>query len=197
MQARKILLFNEGIPWVKKEGKEDFDVPISWFNGAEVCEWIVSYILQQLSQLFEHHSVGLYRDDGVTILKGSTSPETERVKKKVIKVFKECELKITIKANLHIVSLLDITLDLRNNTCESHWKSDNHLVHTNKNSTSPKTILRELPKSRSKRLSDLPSNKEIVQKATPIYFEALKKSGFNEPSVFIPETNTSDNISKK
>ena len=57
--------------------------------------------------------------------------------------------------------------------------------------------MRELPKSISKRLSDLSSNKEIFQKATPIYFEALKKSGFNEPLVFIPKTNTSDNISKK
>ena len=33
----------------------------------------------------------------------------------------------------------------------------------------------ELPKSISKRLSDLSSNKQIYQKATPIYFEALKK----------------------
>ena len=57
--------------------------------------------------------------------------------------------------------------------------------------------LRELPKSISKRLSELSSNKEIFQKATPIYFEALKKSGFNEPLVFIPKANTSDNTTKK
>ena len=41
------------------------------------------------------------------------------------------------------------------------------------------------------------SNKEIFQKATSIYFEALKVSGFNEPLVFIPNTNTNDNTSKK
>ena len=66
----------------------------------------------------------------------------------------------------------------------------------NKNSNHPKTILRELPKSISERLSDLSPNKEIFQKATPIYFEELKKSGFNEPLLFISKTNTSDNTSK-
>ena len=75
-------------------------------------------------------------------------------------------------ANLHIVNFLDIALDLRNSTY------DNHPVYINKNS-----VLRELPKSISKRLSDLSSNKDIFQKATPIYFEALEKSGFNEPLV--------------
>ena len=170
------------------------------FDSAETCELIGSYILQQLSQLFKHHSVGLYRDDGLAILKELSDPETEKVKKKVIKVFKDCELKITIKPNLHIVNLFDITLDLRNNTYEQYRKQDNHpvyIIHQPINSNYPKTILRELPKSISKRLSDLSSNKEIFQKATPIYFEALKKSGFNEPLVFIPKTNTSDNISKK
>ena len=61
IQARKTLLFNKGIPWVKKEGNEDFDVPMGCFDGAEVCELVGSYILQKLSQLFEHHSVGLYQ----------------------------------------------------------------------------------------------------------------------------------------
>ena len=181
MQTRKILCFNEGIPWVKKEGNEDFDVSMGCFDGAEVCELVGSYILQQLSQLFKQHSVGLYRDDGLAILKGLSGPETERVKKKVIEVFKDCGFKITIKANLHMMNFVYIALDLRNNTYEPYRKPNNHLVYINKNSNHPKTILREFSKSISKRLSDLSSNKKIFQKATLIYFGALKKSGFNEP----------------
>ena len=130
-------------------------------------------------------------------MKGLSGPETERVKKKVIKVFKVCEPKITIKGDLHVVNFLDITLNLHNNTCKPYRKPENHPVYINKNFNHPKIILRELSKSVSKRLSDMSSKKEIFQKATPIYFEALKKSGFNESLVFIPETNTSDNISKK
>ena len=50
------------------------------FDGAEVCELLGSYILLQLSQLFEHDSFRLHRDDGLTILKSLSDPETERVK---------------------------------------------------------------------------------------------------------------------
>ena len=35
-QSRKTLLFNEKIPWVKKDGSEDFDVPMGCFDRAEV-----------------------------------------------------------------------------------------------------------------------------------------------------------------
>ena len=98
------------------------------FDGAEVCELVGSYILQQLSQVFVHHSVRLYRDDGLAILEGLSCPETEKGKKKVIKVFKDYELKTTIKANLHIVNFLVITLDLLNNTYEPYRKPDNHPV---------------------------------------------------------------------
>ena len=34
--ALKTLLFHENTPWVKIEGKEDFDVPMGCFDGAEV-----------------------------------------------------------------------------------------------------------------------------------------------------------------
>ena len=37
MQARKTLLFHEGVPWVKRSDNEDFDVPMGSYDGAEVC----------------------------------------------------------------------------------------------------------------------------------------------------------------
>ena len=76
MHARKTLLFSEGILWVKKEGNENFDVPMGCFDDAEVCELVGSYIFQ----VFQHHSADLYRDDGLAILKDLSGPETERVK---------------------------------------------------------------------------------------------------------------------
>ena len=59
------------------------------------------------------------------------------------------------------------------------------------------TIQKQLPKSISKGLSELSTTKDIFQKATLIYSEALKKSGFNESLVFTPKTNASDNTSRK
>ena len=76
-------------------------------------------------------SLVIYRD-GLAILKGLSGPETVRVNKNIIKVFKDCELKITIKANLHLVNFLDITLNLRNNTDKPYRKPNSHPVYINK-----------------------------------------------------------------
>ena len=65
------------------------------------------------------------------------------------------------------MNFLGITFDLCSNTFEPYRKPDNHPVYINKSSNHPKAILRELPKSISKRLSNLSSTKEIFQKATP------------------------------
>ena len=37
--ARRSLLFNHGIPWVKKE-EENFDVTMGAYDGAEICELV-------------------------------------------------------------------------------------------------------------------------------------------------------------
>ena len=110
------------------------------FIGIEVSELVDSYILRQLSQLCEHHPGGLNSNDDLGVLKSLSGPESERVKKKVIRYLWIMDLKITIKADLHVVNLLDVTLDLHNNAYESHRKPDNHLVYNNKNFNHQKTI---------------------------------------------------------
>ena len=55
------------------------------------------------------------------------------------------------------------------------------------NSNHPPTTIRELPKSIGKRLSELSCNKEIFEKATPPYTDALKKTGFKENLVYTPK----------
>ena len=42
-QSQKALLVNEKIPWVKKNGSEDFDVSVEFFDGAEACELVGNY----------------------------------------------------------------------------------------------------------------------------------------------------------
>ena len=114
-------------------------------------------------------------DDGLAILKDLSGSKTERIEKKVKKLFKDCELKIIIKANLDIVNFLGFPLDLRNNTYEPYRKPDSHPVYINKNANHPKRILRGLLKLISKDLSHPSSNKEICENATPMYFEAMIK----------------------
>ena len=112
MQARRILLFNNGESWVKNVGDEEFDVPIGCFEGAEICGLVGIYNLCQLKNVIRKENAGLYRDDGLGVLRNLSGPEIERVRKRIIKIFKDCGLNITIKINLKTVEFLDVRFDL-------------------------------------------------------------------------------------
>ncbi len=46
--ARKSLLFNDGKPWTKKDSNSLFDVTMGSYDGAEICELIGLFILNNL-----------------------------------------------------------------------------------------------------------------------------------------------------
>ena len=48
MHSRKTLLFWQDSTWVKKEGDEDFDIPMGCYDGAEICELVGIYIQNKL-----------------------------------------------------------------------------------------------------------------------------------------------------
>ena len=75
------LLFHETTPWVKKGGNKDFDVCMDCFDGTEVCELVSTHILNQLKNTLQHHSVGLYRDDGLVAVKDLSGSEIEKMRK--------------------------------------------------------------------------------------------------------------------
>ena len=106
MQSRRTLLFNNKEPWLKKSGNEEFDVPLGCFDGAEVCELVGVYILHLLRTVMRKDNVGLYRDDGLGILRNSSGPEIERKRKQIIQIFKSCGLNITVKTNFHSIIFL-------------------------------------------------------------------------------------------
>ena len=128
MQARKTLLFLNGEPWVKKSGNQDFDVPMGCFDGAEVCELVGSYILKKLSSIINKEDIGLYRDDGLGLFRNLSGTQKERKKKQIIKLFKECNLTITIDINLNIVNYLDVQLNVKDGTYKPYRKPNNDPV---------------------------------------------------------------------
>ena len=172
-QSRKTLLFNEKIPWVKKDGSEDFDVLMGCFDVAEVCELVGTFFLSKLNNVFQNNTFGLYRDDRLAVIKGLSGPELERLKKNVVKTFKDCVLNITIEANLHTVNYLDVTFDLRKDAYLPYRKPNNPPVYINNCSNHPPTVIKQLLKSISKRLSDLSSNEEMFEKTKSAYSDAL------------------------
>ena len=57
------------------------------FDRAEVCELVGSFILTKLCDVLQTENVGLYRYDGLAIVKQMPRPELERKRKKIIETF--------------------------------------------------------------------------------------------------------------
>ena len=77
-----------------------------------MCGLVRTFILNKLNNFFQNNSFGLYRDDILAVIKGLSGPQIERLKKNVVKTFKDFRLNITIEANLHTINYLDVAFDL-------------------------------------------------------------------------------------
>ena len=73
-------------------------------DGAEICEFTGIYILSQLANLLPREDNGLYRDDGLILLRNANGQSMDRVRKNVTKLFKDIGFKIEIETNLKIVN---------------------------------------------------------------------------------------------
>ena len=165
-----------------------FDVTMGSFDGAEVCELVGLYLLDQLETNFGKNIFGLYRDDGLGVLKNFSGPETDRLRKKLTKIFNENGLKITVETGLVSTDFLDVTLDLKNNIFFPYRKPNDIPQYIHHQSNHPPSILRQLPSMISKRLSDISSSEEVFNKAKPQYDKALEKSGFKEKTTYTPHS---------
>jgi len=147
--VRQNFLYNNNEPWVKRD-LENFDVPMGSFDSAEVCDIVGLYMLNLLKPI--GIEIGLYRDDGLA-LSNMNGPGTERAKKKIIKIFSDNGLKITVNTNVKIVNFLDVTLDLNDGSYKPFSKPDNKPVYVHAESNHPPAIKKNIPKMINDRLS--------------------------------------------
>ena len=75
-------------------------------------------------------------------------------------------------------NFLDVQFNLNNGTYQPYRKPENTPVYINKKSNHPPVVLKQLPKSIAKRISDFSSDEIIFCNSIPIYSEALKKKWF-------------------
>ena len=177
MHARKSLLFGIGDTWRKKEGGI-FDVTMGAYDGAEICELVGTYLLSLLGQKCNKENIGLYRDDGLAILKKLSGPETERMKKEFQRIFREKGLEIVIECNKKVVDYLDVTLNLNDGSYKPYRKPDDEINYIHAESDHPPNIIKQLPLSIEARLSSLSSSKRMFDEAKGSYQEALNKNGY-------------------
>ena len=197
LQVWKTLLFYQSKPWVKNSDNEDVDVPMGCYDSAEVCELVGTFILSKLKTIININDIGLYRDDGLGILRNMSGPKMNQIRKKVINVFKQFNLSITVQMNIKIVDYLDGRLDLHDKTYRPYRKPNNNLVYIHKESNHPPLVIKQLPLSISKRISDISSNENVFDEASGLYENALKRSGFNDKIKDINPTSNNNSNTKK
>ena len=81
--------------------------------------------------------LGIYRDDGLAVTR-STARQTKKLKQKLVKVFEDEGLRITVIANTHSVNFLDVNLDLSNGEFKPYMKPNDTPLYVNSQSNHPK-----------------------------------------------------------
>lgn len=198
LNARKTFLFHNNTPWVKK-GNKDFDVTMGAFDGAEICELVGLYILHRLENFIDREHVGLYRDDGLAVLKGS-GPQIERKRKQIFGMFKNLGLQITSIGNIKKTDFLDLQLDLEKNQFRPYHKTNQIPEYVNIKSNHPPMIIKEIPKIIERRVSTLSASENVFNEEKPFYEKALANAGYKNKLEYndsTPETKEKRKRSRK
>ena len=163
------------------------------YDAAETCKLVGIYIQNKLCKLM-NKDFGLYRDDGLGILRNTTGPEADWKRKSIIKIFKEYVLSVTCGLNKKIVDFLDVWFNLNEQTYEPYRKLNNEPVYINIQSNHPPNIIADIPKAISKRLTNISCNKNVFDRNVGIYQAALKNSGFDGKITYNNQSEQANNV---
>ena len=83
------------------------------YDGAEICELVCLYFLDKLSKILDKADGGLYKDDGLAAVNNSNGPLMDKLRQKIIALFKEENCSITIDTNLDETDFLDVPFNLK------------------------------------------------------------------------------------
>ena len=193
MHSRQSLLFTKNDTWVKKNNST-FDVTMGSYDGAEICELIGIYLLHLVNDKFPEISFGLYRDDGLGSYSKMPGPRTEKIRKDVIKLFKDNGFSITINMDMTTVNFLDVIMNISTHQYKPYHKPNDTPLYINKKSNHPPSIIKQIPNMVQTRLSSLSCNEVEFNKVKEEYSNALLHSGFKDEIMFQEPTK---NIKKK
>ena len=108
----------------------------------------------------------------------------DRIRKDIIALFKSEGVSITIDTDLIETDFLDVSFSLEMEKRFPYRKPRNTLLYIHSESNHPPSIIKQLPSTTNKRISNLSCNEHEFNKAKPIYESALKSSGFNNSMKF-------------
>ena len=164
------------------------------FDGAEICELIGIYIQSILAKIISKNDMGLYRDDGLIVLKNKNGQQTDRTREKIVKIFKDTDFSIDITTDLVEVNFLDVTFNLLNETYRPRRKPNDELKYINVSSNHPPQIIKQLVNTINDRLSRNSSSEKVFNEFKSYYEDALNKNGYKTQLEYkIPSTSINRN----
>ena len=119
--CRRSVLKSGGHTWIKNNcNQHSFDGPMGAY--ALVADLIGLYILHILNRCLNNDDVGIYRDDGLMVVRDSNGPKCNKIAKKITRAMKEKGFRVDIKSNIKIVDFLDVTLNLNEGSYKPFMK---------------------------------------------------------------------------
>ena len=110
-------------------------------------------------------NVGLYREDGLAIVRKANGSKVGRLRKDIISLFKDEGLSITIDTNLIETDFLDVSFNLNTGKYFPFKKPNNAPLYIHSKSNHPPSVIKQLPSMTNKRISSLSCDKTEFNKA--------------------------------
>ena len=86
------------------------------YDGANFCEIVGLFLLNNLANKFDKYSFGLYRDGGFVLFTNINRHCSHKIRKEFHQHFRENGLSLEIVCNIRTANCLDITLNLDTGT---------------------------------------------------------------------------------
>ena len=145
----------------------------------------------KLQEVISKDNMGLYRDDGLAIVKGS-GPEVERLQKKIVKIFQEENLKVTMEANTTAVDFLDVVFDLANGNHIPFIKQNENTKDVYMMSSHPPSILKSISTGVCNRLSIISTGEQEFKLEVGHYQDALREAGYINKLTYMEKPQSED-----
>ena len=143
-----------------------FDVTMGTCDDAEICELLGTFLLDKISEKYDKNSIGLYREDALSVSESKSGTHLERINKRLQKTFKDFDLEIVGKFNLTIVNDLDVALNLSDGFFKPYDKLNDVIQYINKEYNHPPNLIKHLTASIQNSFQTTLPKKKIVKEST-------------------------------
>ena len=106
--SRKSLRFYTENMWMKRE-MDLFDVIMQAYHGADICDFVGTFLLGKVSEICNKREIILYKDDGLSNCRNKSAIQLEKRKTKMQRLYKEYYLVIIAESNQKIKHYLEVT----------------------------------------------------------------------------------------